>query len=397
MYRFIRLIMGYLRLHLEGDSVLQAVTALSAEGFYIGKFTPADGGYEASCSVFGADALIARLESLGVTVTVTGKSGIPFHCMGYMRRGGLWVGMALALLIIFGSTRLVWDVRPECDGAYDKAAVLASLKDLGVYTGAALYDINVYEAEQRFLIENTQYSDIAINIQGTVATVKLRLRTDAPRQEEDTTPCDIVAAEAGVICKITATKGEPAVQKGNTVAAGDILINGQVTGKHGAEYLYRARGSVTAMVYREYTVIIPLKTNEKQYTGNTETKTLYTVLGKDLPLYKTEETSFDYADCTVNTIPIKAVGMSLPAVKQTLTYKEYKLVPVEISVDTAKEKAHAAFDSYLERVVEGEVQNTVTECVYSKELNAVVLSATAEVITEIGTPRVITPANEKNG
>ncbi|MBQ3195930.1 MAG: sporulation protein YqfD [Clostridia bacterium] len=391
MYGFIRLITGYIKLHLSGENVLQAVGEMAEEGFVLSRFTPVEDGYTAVYSVFGADALIKRFNSLGVDVRINGKGGLPFRCIGYMHRGGLWIGLVLALLIVFSSTRVLWDVRPECDGEFDKAAVIADLKKLGVFSGAPLYDINVYEAEQRFLIENSLYSDIAINIQGTVATVKLRLRTDAEHKTEDVSPCDIVAKEAGVIHKITSTKGEPAVAKGNTVAEGDILINGLVTGKHGGEYLYHAAGSVQAMVYREHTVIIPLKTTEKKYTGNTETKTLFTVLGKNIPLYREERTSYTYADVIAHTETVKLAGMVLPAGKQTLTYKEYKLVPVEISVDAAKEKALASFNAYLERAVDGEVQNTQTDCIYSKELNAVVLSGRAEVITEIGIPKAISP------
>ncbi len=391
MYRIIRLITGYLKLRLKGDCVLQAVSVLAEEGFVLSGFTPVEEGYSAKCSVFGADSLLKRLAELGVETEISCRGGLPFRCMGYMRRGGLWLGLALGMLIVFGSTRVLWDVRPQCDGDYDSAAVLSDLKELGVFTGASLYDINVYEAEQRFLVKNSLYSDISINLQGTVANVKLRLRTDAEHKAEDNTPCDIVAKEAGIIHKITATKGEPAVEKGNTVAEGDVLINGLVTGKHGGEYLYRATGSAMAMVYREYTVIIPLKTTEKQYTGKTETKTLYTVLGREIPLYKTDCTSFAYADSRVNTETIRLASVVFPVVKETLTYREYVLCPVEISVAEAKEKALSAFDAYLEREVDGEVQSTKTECVYSKELDAVVLSATAEVITEIGVAKEISP------
>ncbi|MBE6678493.1 MAG: hypothetical protein E7597_06845 [Ruminococcaceae bacterium] len=392
MRRFIRIITGYLKLRLRGEGVLEAVSVLAEEGYVLSGFTPAEDGYNASCSVFGADALIRRLKELGVDAEPVYRGGLPFRCMGYMKRGGLWLGLALAMLIVFGSTRILWDVRPECNGDYDSAAVISDLKELGVYTGASLYDINVYEAEQRFLIKNSLYSDISINVQGTVANVKLRLRTDAEHKNEDKTPCDIVAKEAGIIHKITATKGEPAVEKGNTVAEGDVLINGQVIGKHGGEYLYRASGSAMATVYREYTVIIPLKTTEKQYTGETETKTMYTVLGRDIPLYKSDCTSFNYADSDVSTKTVKLAAVVFPAVKQTLTYREYVLVPKEISVEEAEEKALSAFNAYLKREVDGEVQNTRTECVFNKELNAVVLSATAEVITEIGVVKEISPS-----
>lgn len=384
MYRIIRWFTGAIAIELEGEGILDAIKSLSEEGYGFGNFVPTENGYATVCSVFGADKLISKLEGQGIAVRVTKKRGLPFLAIGFLHRPGLLAGLICALLIIFGSTRLIWDVRPQCDEPFDSEAVTSQLRGLGVYTGAKLYSIDVYEAEQRFLIENSEYSDIAINIQGTVATVKLRKRTNVPHKEQSDTPCNIVASEAGVIQKITATKGEPAVMKGNTVAKGDLLISGEVTGKHGAVYLYPAEGSVTAMVYREYTVIIPLETTEKHYTGNVETKTVYSVLGKDFPLFKNEETSFEYADAEANTEKLHVLGQKLPALKETLTYKEYELRPVKITEEEAKGKAIAAFDAYLEREIDGEVLKKSSRCYYNEELNAVVLSGIAEVATDIG-------------
>ncbi len=391
MYRIIHYVMGFLWLELTGDNVLEAITVISAEGINTGNFKPSDKGYYITCSVFGADKLIKRLKELGVNVTVIDKKGLPFSIGKHLRRPGLWVGFALALLIIFGSTRLLWDVRAECDGDYDRAELFQQLKILGVYPGASLYGINVYEAEQRFLIENTRFSDIAINIQGTVATVKLRLRTNAIHKQEDTTPCNIVASEAGVIEKITSTKGKPALKKGDTVAAGDVLINGEVIGVHGEVYLQHATGTVTARVYREYTVMIPLKTTQKQYTGKVETKVLYNLLGREIPLYKDETSPFAYSDAETTTQEQSVLGLKLPIKKETVTYKEYTLCPIEITESEAKAKALAAFQGYLERETEGEVINTYTEYYYSEEFNGIMLSATAEIIMEIGTERPLTP------
>ena len=59
----------------------------------------------------------------------------------------------------------------------------------------------------------------------------------------------------------------------------------------------------------------------------------------------------------------------------------------------AKEKALSSFDSYLEREVEGEVQNKHVNCSYNKELHAVVLSGRAEIITEIGVAKEINGAD----
>lgn len=391
MYGILHWLVGYIVIELRGSDALGTVNTLHGEGYIFSKLRPTENGYEFNCTVFNADAITARLDELCAHYEIISKKGMPFMVGNRIRRPGLMVGAALALFLVFASTRLVWDVRVECAEEYDEPAALSALAELGVYTGARLHSIDVYKAEQSFLINNPRYSKIVINLEGTIASVQLRLRDTVEHKEEKEGAYDIVAKEAGVVHSVTANKGEPAVQKGDTVAEGDVLISGTVIGVRGAYYLYRAEGSVTATVYREYTVIIPLKTNEKVYTGREETKTAYTVLGAELDLFSDEKSSFDYADVVTTGKKIDFLGLHLPVLKETVTYKEYILRPVTITESEAEQKARVAFAAYLEREVEGEIINTAVEAVYSEELQAVVLSATAEVITEIGAERPISP------
>lgn len=396
MYRIIYWLSGYLCISLKGDGALKAVNALHGEGLSPGKLTPTEEGYSFTCTVFNADTVLKRLEELGIEHNIVKKCGAPFLLRSYLQRTGLWVGLVLALFIMYGSTRLVWDVRVECADPIDEAAALDALSDLGVYSGARINDIDVYKAELSFLMNNSQYSKAVINMQGSVACVQLKLRDKAQHREENTLPCNIVATEPGLIYSMVATKGKPTVQKGDTVAKGDILIAGNVTGVHGEEYLYSAAGSVKAMVYREYTVIIPLKTTEKYYTGKKETKTTYTVLGECIPLFKDEKTSFKYATATAQKNKTRIFGLRLPVVKETVTYEEYLPTSVTITETAAKEKALSAFDKYLEREAHGEVIEKETDIKYSEELEAVILTGTASVITEIGEINPISNAVKKD-
>ncbi len=391
MYGILNYIAGYVSIEIEGEHALATVNALHADGYRFRALTPTDKGFSLRHSVFGADSFIARLDTMGISYSITGRGGFSFFVGRYIKRAGLFVGLLLALAIVYGSTRLVWDVRVECGGEFDEKEVLHSLKELGLYVGAEAAEVDVYRAEQTFLAENRMYSDIAINMQGTVAMVQLRLSSGGEHADSDSAPSDIVASEAGVVRKITATKGEPAVAAGDTVAKGDLLISGAVTGKYGAVYLHPAKGSVVATVFRDFTVVIPLEGTKKQPTGRSETKTAYTVLGKEIALFSAEETSFPVADLTVQSEKLMAFGMALPIVKETLTYSEYKEIPVTLTEQEARERALAAFHGYLERETVGRVVETETDFYFNEELNSLILTATATLETEIGINVPITP------
>lgn len=384
MYRILHFLFGYIRIKISGKLALQSINILYAEGFPFWGMEATDDGYFISCSVSKADSIVERLEENGSEYEIQKRAGLSFLLYPYRHRIGLLVGLVLGMAIIYASTTVLWDVRLECNGEYDETEVMTQLEKLGVRCGAPIKNINVYNTELGFLINNPRFSDIALNVQGTVAVVKLRVRTKSPKQEEKTGAYDVVASESGIIRSVTATEGKPTVKKGDTVNAGDLLISGTVQGAYGEYYLYHAYGSVKAIVYRDFSVTVPLKTTEKLYTGKTETKVSLEVLGKSFDGFFSEFTEFEKADVVTSTKKISLWGVALPMEKHTLTYKEYVISEETISVKEAEKRANTAFEAYIKRELTGEVMNTETECTYSKEQNAVILNGTVELLAEIG-------------
>lgn len=384
MYRLLDFIIGYVTVKLGGDGALGLVNLLKNEGMKFGSPRVGENCYYIKCSVFHADAIKARLDQLGADYEISEKRGVSFAAYRYRGRSGLLVGAFIAMLIVFGSTRVIWDVRVDCNGDYDESAVLSALSKLGVECGKPISAIDVYNTELTFLVQNPQFSDVALNIQGTVAAVRLRVRTESPRQEEKTGAFDVVAAEAGVIRGVSAIKGVPVVKRGDTVDKGDVLISGVMQGAYGEYYIHHACGSVTASVYREYTAVIPLKANQKVYTGKSKTKTSFVILGKRADLFISELSPYAKCDAETAVSPVTAFGLRLPIVKESVTYREYTVVPRELTEEEAELQAKASFEAFLEREIEGEIISSSFECRYDGELDAVVISGIAEVVTEIG-------------
>ncbi len=384
MYRILHFLTGYIRIKIGGKEALNHINTLHGEDYRFWNMSVEEDGYSISCSVAVADKLLARLSALEAEHRVIDKKGLPFSVYRYRLRWGLLAGMLIAMAIVFLSTTVIWEIRLECNGDFDREAVLSELKDLGVYDGAPIKKINVYQTELGFLVRNPHFSDIAVNLQGTVAAVKLRVRTESPRQEpKENAPYDVVASEAGIITYVSAVRGVPVVIKGETVDKGDVLISGIMQGAYGEYYLHHAYGNVKARVYREFSVTVPLSTEEKEYTGNTCRKTAFCVLGKNINLFKSEFSSFERADIEVSKNKLSFLGAKLPAEKQSLIYKEYILTQRILSQQEGEERAKNALSAYI-KSLDGEVQNTLAESFYDKELNAVVLNATVELVTEIG-------------
>lgn len=380
MNRVLHSLGGYVCIHISG---IDAVNELNAQGRRFWDLTPEEGGFSLCCSLFDADGIKEALDEMKAEYSIEHFRGFPRLLRFFKNRLGLLLGLFAAMAIVFMSGNVLWDVRINCNGEYDEAAVLQSLEELGVAVGVPIKGINIYRSELQFLVNNREFSDIAINLEGTVASVELRLRREAERHPSLLGYYDVVAKESGVIKSITARHGVPAVKAGDTVEKGDVLISGLMVGKFGENYLYHAEGSITAVVGREFFVAIPLESTRKEYTGRTESRLCYNILGKEFPLYRKEDSGFESTEIHTETKAVTLFGLKTPIKKQSLLYKEYEIVAERISESEAKRRAEKALAAYIEREG-GTVIDLQSQCQYNKETGFVELSAVITLETEIG-------------
>lgn len=385
MQRVIHRLFGYLTVKIEGKKALTAINRLNGEGLSFWGLRKTNEAFFINCSVFTSEKLFAVLSSCGAEYLTVAEKGLPFLLHRYGKRTGLFVGFALSLALIYASSLFVWDIRLSCNGELNEAKARASLHRLGLREGAVLSEIDVHRAELSFLVENPEYSDIAINLEGTVACIELRMRESLPALPEREGVYDIVASRDGVILSVTATNGEPAVEKGDTVKKGDVLINGLVTGKYGAYYAVHAEGEVKATVYRDFSVVIPLQTREKFYTGRTETKTSVKILGKSFDFFLSELSPYEKCDVSASSKKLSLFGsVLLPLRVETLSYREYELRELSLSESEALQRAENALKAWAERNINGKLISAESEYRLDKEHQVLIYKARIEAEEEIG-------------
>src|SRR5699024_9096074 len=102
----------------------------------------------------------------------------------------------------------------------------------------------------------------------------------------------VTAKKDGVIVKVTALGGWSAVEAGDAVTAGGLLISGVYEPDEYSNpqknHFAHAHGSVIAKTDHKISVNIPREQSEKVYTAEEEYKTLY-FFGREIPLYIDQE------------------------------------------------------------------------------------------------------------
>ena len=183
-------------------------------------------------------------------------------------------------------------------------------------------------------------SSAALSINGTHIYLSVLERKEIPEIYSQSGFFNVVALRDGVIIDVDAANGTPEVKEGEVVYAGELLINSFIVGKNGCYRPTHARGKVYAAVSESFDIEIPLSRVTKNITGNTQTRCIYTVLGKEMPSLSNGESDYEYFDAVVTERTVKLFGfIELPIRVKQIFYSEY--IPITRSLSEAEAECYA--------------------------------------------------------
>lgn len=300
-------------------------------------------------SIFFAEAINKAALKFHVPVEIIQRNGLPFVFSRYRRRYGLFFGVAVGLFLIFYSQLFVWKIEITGNVNMSVSQIEEALSQCGVTVGSFIPKIDVREKENRLLMDCEELSSAAISINGNHIAVSVLEGTQLPEIVNREGYYNVVATRDGIILDIDAADGTPQVRQGDAVFAGELLINSFIEGKNGTFRPTHARGIVYAAVTETFETEIPLSRSSKYYTGATQTKTFYRILGWELPNLFGGETDYEYFDATTAQKIVKLFGIiELPVKEYRVTYTEYVPQTQSITAETAEQLALKELDNYLD-------------------------------------------------
>ena len=284
------------------------------------------------------------------------------------KRWGFLIGLALCLFAVGVLSRFLLTVEVVGCDSVPPAVILSELHRLGVRPGAYGPSIDRKAVANEALIALPQLSYMVINVNGTKAEVTVEEATPPPKLLDEDTPAHVVADADGIIVSLRADAGQALFQKGDIVAAGEVLISGKIDLKE-PQYseidlgwlVVRAMGSVRARTWRTLEESIPLNTAEKVRTG--EEQTFYTVnfLWTQLDFFKNSSISYERYDKITSTRMLTVAGREMPLGLTTVTVREYTLSEAPIDVETAEARLTQILEARLTALMdanEGKVLRT---------------------------------------
>lgn len=288
LIRFINWFFGYVVFSFSGGFTDGFINRCYEEKINIKNIVCENSVVTARCSINAYKRLHRVALKSGGKVKILKKHGLPFILHPLKGRCGIFCGMLFFVLFVSFMSGFIWNITVVGNNTLETSKIVDYLAQNGFKTGVRWSDTDKENLEFSVMADFDDIAWISINRFGCLAQVEIRETTPKPQIENNNIITNVTADKDGVIVKVTALGGWPAVKAGDAVTKGDLLISGVYeapeTENPQKNHYARAHGSVIAKTDYEITVNIPREQSEKVYTSEKQYKTLY-FFGAEIPLY----------------------------------------------------------------------------------------------------------------
>lgn len=337
--------------------------AQNGVGFW-GVEWPESGGVKLSVAQQDWRRARALAEKALCTLQREGARGIPAFVGRFRKRYALLVGLCCSLVAVCVLSQFILTVEVTGNKTVTTAEIVTELRRLGLRPGTYGPGVDEAMVGQQLLLRVGDLSWCAVNLKGTVAEVLVREAVKAPELLESDVLGDVVAEASGIITHMDVLSGGAAVQEGDTVLPGEVLIAGNVH-LEGPAYSttdlgwmkVRAAGRVYARTWRTLEAEIPLEAQVKVPTGAAKSFWSLEVLGNRLNFYRNAGISYARYDKITHTYNARLPdGREMPLSLRREVVREYATQTVPIDADAAEEMLKQRLDAALKaRLGDGEV------------------------------------------
>lgn len=284
--KLLRFFSGYVRFAAEGGFPERFLSDAAAMGLQITDTVRKGECFSAACPAGEYRRLRPLAKRAALRLRIIQKHGVYFRLFPYRKRIGLPVGLLLGAVLLYVLSGRIWVVTVDTEVPVDQSSVLAAVAENGVYVGCKIdaVDMQALRIEALSKLENLVY--VSVNPSGCVARVTVNTRAPTPTVEDfHKGYSNLVASRDGRIIKTDVYSGWRAVQVGDGVTAGMLLVSGTMESNAGNLYLRRAAGKIIAETTRVVTVSAPFEEIQYLPAGDAVYRPYLRFLRWDIPLF----------------------------------------------------------------------------------------------------------------
>lgn len=257
------------------------------------------------------------------------KCGGYFRCRELLKHSGLFFGILCFVAFLYIMSRFIWTIDFVGNSLYTEEQLLQYIKSYGVGFGCRVDAVDCSGLEACLRKEFQDISWASAELQGNRLIIRMKENNKKIVSQNSTVNTKIVATQSGVVSAIITRSGTPMVRAGDSVEAGDVLIEGYINTKN--EYdevidtsITNADGDVWIRSDIFYDDRIPIDYIMKNMTGKTKKGFSLTIFNKKIFSYIPSIPYEKYDIITLSVMWKITDNLYLPISHDTIYCMEYE-------------------------------------------------------------------------
>ena len=362
MVEFLKYVRGYLRIRVSGFSPERFMNLCSNKGILLWKIEREGDVYYMNIHLDGFRALRPIVRKTGTKVAVLERCGLPFFLPKLFRRKAFIGGLMLAVAFWMVSSLFIWDIQTAGNYRITDDVFNTFLRKQQVTVGMKKNELDIGVLEKQIRRTFPEITWASARLSGTKLLIEIK-ENDAPiitQQEAAEEGSELVTDYDGTVVAIIVRSGVPKVKVGDTVAKGDVLVAGNVPVYNEdatvREYLYvDADADIWLEHALSFSARLPFDYVQKEYTGRTK-KRLYLRVENHEWKMPQERPFLVYDSLIRESRPMVFEKLSIPVYQGSYTYREYRNVEHEYTLEQAETLLYEKLRTFLASLEEKGVQ-----------------------------------------
>ncbi|MBQ8935563.1 MAG: sporulation protein YqfD [Oscillospiraceae bacterium] len=298
------------------------------------------------------------------TLSPAGEAGLPSFLRRFRFRYGMIAGAVLFVLLLTLFSRFIMVIEIEGNETVSDSAILAGLQNHGFGVGSYGPGVDVRDLSNEMLLDMEELSFLTVDITGIRARVIVRETEPVPEIEDDTKYADISAAADGFVVDMNVIAGRPAVEEGQAVLKGDVLISSLLfnersdgSGEVFSTQQVRAKGQIWAVTERTLAASTPLSALRTEEDGEMRRRWGLEFLGRRFNFYG-NSSNYDRECAKISILyPITLpTGQTLPFGLWQTDWTSWSETPVPVNPESAAQFLQGTLTRRLETLLgDGEI------------------------------------------
>lgn len=293
-------------------------------------------------------------------VHITKKSGLPFILNRFIRRPVLLVGVVVVFIILSFLSGHIWIVEVSGNEHLTDSEVIEAFEESGLRIGKRISSLQLPQIESSAMQKLDDVSWAAITVRGCTAQINVRDIKKTPEIEKHSGTSNIVASKDGQIEILEVYRGSAAVEVGQPVLKGELLISGITESRLQTNLFTDAHGYAVAKT----NIKVSNVTSPKITVCTPSEKKIWSIYFLGFEIFPPKE---DRGECYLHRSRLIINGKKLPFGINYRLYTDYE--EKEITISQAQAELMAMTEYALKSNYETQHAQIISQDVVMSEKN----------------------------